>query len=173
MGRTKGCNSKRQLFKPGPEHPNYKVRYGYTPVYNRGKKQSTVKSKDIVRPCKRYKDSELKELIKPSIANPLCIPGADGKEGNAILLRSIKTPPSPPKARASPSKVYNMDSGNIIVEKALLLSLFNTSYAEHQAHRDCESVDFDMVDLKPWGPYISAVLVCKNCQYKSDLLQYK
>ena len=99
MGKIKGHSSKRVLFKSGADNPNYKVRYGYTPVYNRGKKPSTVKSKDIIWPCKRYKDGGLKELIKPSISNPLSIPGADGIEGNARLMRSIKTPPPEPKAR--------------------------------------------------------------------------
>lgn len=169
MARKKAYVSKRLgTFKKGSDHPNYKVRKSYTPVYNRGKKQIKVKSPDVIRPCKRYTDTEFKELIKPSISNPLSIPGADGIEGSARLLRPIKTPPPQAKARALPNRTYNMDNGNILVEKSRLLSLINTSIAEHQATGDCESVEFDIVDMTQWGLFISGILKCKNCQYRSE-----
>ena len=165
MARRKKCHEKKKLFPKGAAHPNYRIRYGYTPVFNRSKKPAE-KKKWVNRPCKRYTDEELKSIVKPFLSNSLAIPGADGQQGNAIILRPIKTHKDPEPVQST-SRSYDMDTGNMLVEKSRMLSLINESLLEHAAGEYCDSFEFDLVDMKPWGAFVSVVLVCKNCTYKS------
>ena len=169
MGRKRGYFNRKKTspIKCSVNNPSYTVKYKYTPVYNRDKKVVKHSSPPVKRPTKRYTDKELQRLVKPTKYNPLSIPGADGSEGNACILRPIKTSEAP-RPRAPTNITYDQEVGNIITEQSLLEDLFNESIAAHKERGDCEDIKFHITEMKPWGVFFSAVLVCKNCNFKSD-----
>ena len=167
MPKRKKCNEKKPLFKKGQDNVNYRIRYRYTPVFNRGKKVP-YKKQWVKRPTKRYTAEELKKIVKPHLSDSLAIPGADGKPGNAIILRPKIAPAKKPEPKPSTSRTYEVDTGNLLLEKSSFFMLLNESYAEHAASdKYCDSLVCDLVELKPWGAFFSAILICKNCDYKS------
>ena len=76
-------------------------------VVKRKRPKQTWRCPTMYRPTKRYTDEELKKLVRPTKWNPFSIPGADGKDGNARILRAKKvprkllSPKSPPTTRST------------------------------------------------------------------------
>ena len=92
----------------------------------------------VERPCKRYDREYFGLFAKDTCANDISIPGADGLEGSAIVLR----PRQPVYGgegqsdndcdKGQQSGRYNIKEGNILLEKSRLLTLINDSTKDHQ-----------------------------------------
>ena len=130
-------------------------------------------SEDILplkRPCKRYDEDEFELLVKKTPANDLGIPGADGQDGSAILLRPRrkKFEEKPEEVTQSKDRYYNIQEGNIVVEKLRLMKLINECSKEHKELQECDAVDsWDIVDFESWGVYSRVILTCTECGYRS------
>lgn len=125
----------------------------------------------IKRPIKRHTEEYFKLFVKETPNNKLGIPGADGKDGSAIVLRPIRKNTAneeTDKSPMSPTGRYNMQEGNFVTEKSRLLQLFNNANRAHKELGKCDSVDcWDIVDIEPWGIYSSVIITCTQCGYKS------
>ena len=178
MVKGKGYYKRKaaSLFVKGENNPNYKktpqvdqaYRHGIRKPKPKKPKKSSRKCPTMFRPTKRYTEEELKKLVKPEKWNPFSIPGADGQEGNARILRPQKIPPNAPKPKKSKHHTFNIEEGNIIVEKSRMLELFNSIQRAHKDAGTCDDMDIDIVDFKPWGHFVSAVGACRNCEYRSE-----
>ena len=121
----------------------------------------------------RYSQKLYNDIVKETPSNEIGIPGADGKDGSAKILRPKPDESSDEEIiedeteRTIGTGEYNMDSGNILVEKLRYETLINTFIAEHST-TDCKSIQIKTVDLQPWGPFISAKVMCTVCGKKSN-----
>ena len=129
----------------------------------------------ISRPIQRHHADYFKDLVINTPANELSIPGADGIDGSAIVLRPKPLPTSNPdeivpetEGPSLPLGEYNIGKGNILVEKSMLLDLFNTFTSEHNKAGTCNALCLDLIDFRPWGLFSSVVLTCKSCGTKSQ-----
>ena len=61
-----------------------------------------------------------------------------------------------------------MDIGNMLVEKSKLKTLINTFIADHSSTECGKSIQIKIVNLQPWGPFISDKVMCTVCSKKSD-----
>ena len=120
------------------------------------------------RPTKRYTKEGLRKLVKPKPWDPFSIPGADFTEGSARILRPIKEIPKAPEPRKPRNHTFNIDTGNLIVEKSRLVDLFNEINKLHREADNCDNMDVDLVDFKPWGAFVSAVVECRTCGFRSE-----
>ena len=131
-----------------------------------------LKSVELKRPCRRYDEDYFGIFINESQSNELGIPGADGKDGNAIVLRPRKnnTDDAEIESTQSPkNRYYNMEEGNVVVEKSRLLKLINECSKKHKELQKCEAVGaWDIVDFESWGVYSRVVLTCLECGYRSE-----
>lgn len=125
----------------------------------------------------RYSQSFFKDIVKETPSNELGIPGADGIDGSAKLLRPkpdesmvMDVDPEGDPERKLGTGEFNMDSGNILVEKSRYETLINTFIVEH-SYSDCQSINIKTVDLRPWGAFISAKIMCTVCGKKSTCYQ--
>ena len=125
-------------------------------------------------PIKRYKKSFLSDVAFKSPSNDLSTPGANGVDGNAMILRPIPDDEDkdilvgPCNDRASGTGEHNMDTGYMLLEKSRLLGGINSFITAHQEYNKCDKLDIDMVELQPWGLYTSAKFSCKTCQFKTS-----
>ena len=173
MGKPKSYHKRKKtsVFVKGEDHPNYKDKSEENQTDKRSKhivKKQSRKCPTVFRPTKRYTEEELKRLVKPTKWNPLSIPGADDREGNARILRPKKSPKETPKPKKLTNHTFNIDEGNVIVEKSRLVKMFNVIQKEHQDRDTCHNMDIDLVNFKPWGAFVSAVGQCRNCPYSSE-----
>ena len=136
-------------------------------VVKRKRPKQTWRCPTMYRPTKRYTDEELKKLVRPTKWNPFSIPGADGKDGNARILRAKKSPTKAPQPKKPTNHTFNIDIGNLILEKSRMVKFFNEIMKAHRDKDDCDNMDIDLIDFKPWGAFVSAIGVCSNCTYKS------
>lgn len=162
--RNKGIAKKRKTF----------FQKGNT-SQRRLKRTDTIEQEDISvpvkRPCKRHDEDYFKLFVKETAANKLGIPGPDGKDGSAIVLRPtpIANTEEAAPPQKSPKGIYNMKEGNFVAEKSRILQLFNHASKEHKELGKCDEVDcWDFIDIEPWGVYCSVVITCTHCGYKSD-----
>ncbi len=119
----------------------------------------------VTRPCRRYTQKAFKKFVKKGPKGQLRVPGADGKEGSAIVIRPKKEVPKTNPTRMRGPLTYQLEEGNIIVEKGRLMQAINVAI---KAHREfpCDNMNLDLVDFTPWGHYIKAKVCCTNCGYK-------
>ena len=103
----------------------------------------------VERPCKRYDREYFDLFAKDTCANDNSIPGADGIEGSAIVLR----PRQPMYGcegqsdndcdKGQQSGRYNIKEGNILLEKSRLLTFINDSTKDHQQYGVCNDLQWD------------------------------
>lgn len=121
----------------------------------------------IVRPCRRYTQKDFKKYVKRGRKGNFSVPGADGGEGSAIVIRPKKEVPqtttSPTKKRGT--STFELEEGNIIVEKARLMEAINAAIRAH-SELPCNDMKLDLVNFTPWGHYVKARVCCTNCGYK-------
>lgn len=122
-------------------------------------------SSPITRPVKRHSKAKFRQIIKKTSGGQLTIPGPDGAEGSAILLRPKCDPPSGEPGTDNSS--CDLDYDNVIVKKSLLLKALNTSIREHGLEK-CTDINMDLVNIVPWGHYIKVKVACTNCDYMSN-----
>ena len=156
--RGKGYFKKRTTFLTAQKAKKYNPE---RPVLEHSK---------VERPCKRYDREYFDLFAKDTCANDISIPGADGIEGSAIVLR----PRQPVYGgegqsdndcdKGQQSGRYNIKEGNILLEKSRLLTLINDSTKDHQQYGVCNDLQWD---FEPWGVVSSAVLTCTSCGYQS------
>ena len=137
-------------------------------------KQMDLDSVDIYevnRPIQRHTKEYLNVLTKKTDANEFSTPGADGTDGSAMILR-----PQPSTSHENENELsvntdkrgrYNVEEGNILVEKSRLFKLLNESIQKHEQLGLCANIDLDLIDFEPWGLFSKAVLICKSCDFKS------
>ncbi len=125
---------------------------------------------DIVRPCQRHERNYFDLFTKTTHVNEFSIPAADGLDGSAIVLRPKHHTNDKPYIddRAPPSGRYNMHEGNIIFEKSRLLDLINNCTRTHQNLGTCNDLNWDIVEIEPWGLFSSVVLKCTSCKFESE-----
>ena len=124
----------------------------------------------LPRPTVRHDGDYLKVLTKKTNKNQLSVPGPDGKEGRALILRPKKN--DTVAAENDPvmdhTGEYEVTSDNILVHKNKLMTLINSSIKYHALKKpDCQNIDFDIVEFRPWGFLSSVVLTCKSCGFRS------
>ena len=135
---------------------------------------SESSSSPIVRPIQRHHEEYFNDFVINSPSNELSIPGADGVDGSAMVLRCIRQPNqlgdnAPPGTEsASTSGQYNIEDGSILADKTMLLDLINGFISQHQENSACESLCLDIIDIQPWGVFSSVILTCKSCDMKSE-----
>ena len=126
----------------------------------------------VQRPCHRYDSDYFDVFTKGSCGNTFSIPGADGRDGNAMVLRpkkvSLNEQPCAAGQERPSSGRYNILEGNILVEKCMLFRLINSSIQHHQELGLCENMDWDLVEFEPWGLFSSVILMCKSCDFRSS-----
>lgn len=131
---------------------------------------SEKKTACVLRPCKRYTRQEFKNIVKVGKNGSFTIPGPDGKEGRAIMLRPQKvdydSEPVSEKRKGGPSS-FEIEEGNILVEKRRLMDSINDAIKEHST-LPCMDMNLDLVEFMPWGHYVKAKVRCTNCGYQSD-----
>ena len=124
---------------------------------------------DVNRPCHRHEKEYFDVLTKETYSNQFSVPGADGMEGSAMVLRP-KAPPTFDNASSSstdPRGRYNVNVGNILVEKSSIMELFNTTVQSHAAIGLCNNLHTDLIDFEPWGLFSSVIMICTSCGYSS------
>ena len=141
--RKKGYFKKRNTFLTGHKVKEYNAEHQ---VQEHGKVQ---------RPCKTHDKKYFDLFAKDTPANDISIPGADGLEGSAIVLR----PRQPVNDDASgnkngsdkgqPSGRYNIKEGNVLLEKSRLFALINESTKDHQHIGLCNDLQWNLVDFEP------------------------
>lgn len=162
--KLKGLRKKKNTcFKKGVAHKRT-FQETDTDVLNE------VAIQPLKRPCKRYSQDYFDVFIKETPTNKLGIPGADGKDGNAIVLRPRPNDQEATEpGQSSKSRYYNMKEGNILVEKSRLSKLINLCNKEHKDLQECEAVDaWDLVDFESWGVYSRVVYTCLECGFRSE-----
>ena len=95
---------------------------------------SISNTKNVSRLLVRHHVDYLADIAVKTYSNELSTPGADGKDGNALILRPIKEVQSPTEKdtnNISYTGEYTITEGNIIVEKSSFLKLFNSFSKEH------------------------------------------
>ena len=126
-------------------------------------------STQVNRPCHRYNQEYFNVLTKKTDANELSIPGADGVDGSALILRPNTSESSNTQdENNSNSGRYDIEKGNILIEKSRFFKLLNNSIQEHMCLGLCDQLDLDLIEFEPWGLFSKAVLVCKSCDFRSE-----
>ena len=131
---------------------------------------STHNHMEVTRHCERHSSEYFDALVKQTDSNDFSIPGADGIEGNAIILRPRRNANHgvhDSDDRGPSSGRYNVSEDNIVVEKSRLLNLINEYSKFHQDINTCEDMNWDLVDFEPWGLFSSVVLRCTSCGFCS------
>lgn len=129
--------------------------------------QNVKRKPGVKRPIRRFTASEFKKIVKKGRTSDFSIPGPDGTEGTAILLRPKSELPlasCSPAARGTSS--FELSEGTILVEKASLMEALN-SFIEEHSETTCKSLHLDLVNFLPWGHYVKARVACTNCSFLS------
>ena len=160
--QCKGNKGRRKTFFPKGQATRY---YGPWPE----QKDPVVHDRITI---KRYEKSVLDDIAFKTPAHDLSIPGADGEDGNAMILRPIPEEVTeeivdPCNNRRTGTGEYSMDTGNMLIEKSRLMGAINTFMRAHLTHTNCDDLEVDMVELQPWGLFTSVKFICKRCNYKS------
>ena len=157
--KLKGFHKKRAtLFKKGTQ-------LSQTTISD----SNEVHPSDIQRPCVRHSEDYFNAFAIKTVSNEFSVPGADGSDGNAIVLRPRRNRQEPCDEREPSSGCYNIfEEGNILVEKSRILELINQCNIAHKDLGVCDSMKWDLVDFIPWGLFSSTVLTCINCGFRSD-----
>ena len=140
------------------------------PCTTKGHLTDTEDNAPVERPCERHSDTYFDSLVKETDSNEFSVPGADGREGSAILLRPRRTGShgvDVSTERGHPSGRYNVSVDNIVVEKSRLLELINRCSKQHMDLNTCKDMNWDLVDFEPWGLFSSVVLACSSCGFRS------
>ena len=123
----------------------------------------------------RYHRSYLSDIAVKTPANELSTPGADGMDGEAMILRPIRESPEeqpvqgkPETKRKTGTGEYNMSEGNLLVEKSRLMAGLNLLIKKHSVESECNDLDIDIVNIRPWGLFSSVVFSCKSCGISSQ-----
>ena len=128
-------------------------------------------SKSPTKKIVRYEKNFFRDLAVKTHANELSIPGADGVDGDAMLLRPLHGEEDeliePKNKRKTGTGEYNTTTGNLIVEKSKLMDGINNFISMHTSVKCEKGLDMDMIDIRPWGFFSSVLFACKNCQLKS------
>lgn len=159
--KLRGYHKKKSTFFSKDRQPCTRKRHG----------SHTDEDVPVKRPCERHSDTYFDTLVKETDSNQFSIPGADGREGSAILLRPRRTGTQgadDSTERGHPSGRYNVSVDNIIVEKSRLLDLINRCSKQHMDLNTCNEMNWDLVDFEPWGLFSSVVLTCTSCGYRSE-----
>lgn len=175
--KKKSVLNKRNLFQTGHTLSPNRRPTGYRSVTHRYPDgrivlQGSVTKRDapVRRPCKRYTQEEFDKIVKKDKSGGFTIPGPDGKEGAAIMLRPTKTdsgyPVSTDTKKKGPSH-FPSEEGNILVEKKRLMEAINTAINAHRT-LPCQDIKLDLVDFIPWGHYVKARVSCSNCTYQTE-----
>ena len=131
---------------------------------------STHNHMEVKRPCERHSSEYFDALVKWTDSNDFKIPGTDGIEGSAIILRPRRNANDgvhDSEDRGPSSGCYNVLEDNIVVEKSRLLNLNNECSKRHQDINTCEDMNWDLVDFEPWGLFSSVILRCTLCWFCS------
>ena len=132
---------------------------------------SAVSSKRIIR----YHSSYLADLAVKTPANEFSTPGADGVDGEAMILRPV--PESTEEASLQDDSIntrktgtgeHNIVEGNMLIEKSRLLAGINSFFKKHSEESVCADINIDMVDIRPWGLFSSVMFTCKTCGLSSQ-----
>ena len=160
----KGYNARKKTMFPKGRYSRY---YGPQP-------EPKVEEHEDYEPLpiKRYKKSFLSDVAFKSASNELSTPGANGVDGNAMILRPVPDDGDdvlvdPCNDRASGTGEHNMDSGYMLIEKSRLLGGLNNFINAHNKSDKCDNLDIDMVELQPWGLFTSVKFFCKSCELTS------
>ena len=162
---------KRTYFPKGVKHEHL-MKHASSPTPS----TSTCDNKSIdpPRPIVRYKRQFYDDLVVETAANQLSTPGADGKDGDAMILRPLDTEEEdasenePVNIRKTGTGEYNAEAGNLILEKSRLMKGINTFIQKHGSV-ECENgLNIDMVDIQPWGFFSSVIFKCTNCGTQSS-----
>ena len=143
---------------------------------NQGCTTSNMDTANYTKYIKRHDQDYFDDLVIQSPANPLSIPDADGRDGNAMILRPKKSSNHSTqdynditeKNCTSSSGQYNIEEGSILVEKSKLLELINVFSKSHYDTDECDNLCLDIIDIQPWGVFSSVVLTCKSCGSRSE-----
>lgn len=176
--KKKSVLNKKNLFHKGNTFSPKRRPTGYRRVIcrsadgsitlegGRSKKDTTA----IVRPCRRYTKQEFEHIVKRDRTGRFTIPGPDGNDGAAIMLRPLtedsQSTVSAEGKKGGPSR-FQIHEGNILVEKSRLMDAINSAIKEHST-LPCVDMNLDLVDFVPWGHYVKAKVSCTSCGYQSD-----
>lgn len=156
----------------------------YTPVYNRDLETGQIlppKSKNDEKIVKLDKNGKKKgeiERLEGSFYDdvvrkgpkdcPISIPDATGQQGPAMILRK-KDPPNMEKPIRKYGNFIQKDiTGNIIVDKQILVSFINDCMREHTENvPDCPNFVIDFHYFWKKGYSWMACIICQSCDYIS------
>ena len=123
----------------------------------------------------RYHSSYLADLAIRTPANEFSTPGADGTDGDAMILRPVSDAREEPSqcdvsenSRKTGTGEHNMSEGNMLLEKSRTCAGISLFFKKHSAETDCMDLDLDMVEIRPWGLFNSVVFSCKTCGLTSS-----
>ena len=118
--RNQGRYKKKVTAFPKGQQSNEKV----------GQKE---KECTLPRPTVRHSVEYFSDLIKETHSNELSVPGPDGKEGRAMLLRPVKGQSHDDDSVPETDNTgeYEVTSDNILVHKENLMTLINSSMVKH------------------------------------------
>ena len=158
--KLRGYYKKKSTFFSKDRQPCSRKRHVY----------DTEDTTPVKRPCERHTDTYFDTLVKETDSNEFSIPGADGSEGSAILLRPRHTGThgaDDSTERGHSSGRYNVSADNIVVEKSRLLDLINGCSKRHMDLDTCKDMNWDLIEFEPWGLFSSVVLTCSSCGFRS------
>ena len=124
---------------------------------------------------KRHYQSFYDDVVKKTPSNEIGTPGADGKDGSKMILRPKPDVPGPDvedtdeqEKRLPGTGEYNMESGNIVIEKSRYEKLLNSFIKKHADVECPDGLEIETINFRPWGLFVSAQVKCKNCGRESD-----
>ena len=125
------------------------------------------------RPIQRHHQEYFNDFVMKTASNEFSIPGADGADGSAMILRPKPQPEeqlndtTPQEETSSSLGEYNIEKGSILAEKSMLVDLFNSFTQEHKGGGTCDNLCMDLINFRPWGVFSSVILTCKSCGMES------
>lgn len=154
---------RRYCFKKG-EDPNR-----YVSKKQEENEAEGVHIAEVNRPIKRHTKEQLKRIAKKTDANEYSIPGADGIDGSAMIMRHQPSTSPDSDFTENPDKRgrYNVEEGNILIEKSRFFELLNDYIKKHEQLGRCTDLKLDLIEFEPWGLFSKAVVICKSCNFKS------
>ena len=161
--QCQGYKARSRTFFPKGRHSLF-----FGPSRKPAENESNIHDRTI----KRYGKSFLKDVAYKTHAHDLSIPSASGEEGGAMILRPIPEEEEedctlPRNNRRSGNGEYSMESGTMLVEKSNMMKALNSFINDHSLTGKCTNLEVDMVELQPWGLFISVRFTCKSCKYTS------
>ena len=139
VSKKGSSNRKRTHFPKGVKHKHLEKRAS-SPIPS----TSTHDIDECIGPAPprkifRYDKQFFADLVVETPANELSTPGADGNNGDAMLLRPLSTgeednsEDEPVNIRKTGTGEYNADTGNLILEKSRLMNAINSFILKHES----------------------------------------